>query len=191
MTHPQNLKILAFVGLTGSGKSTAVEYFTEKGYPRVYFGGVIYQAMAEAGIEKGEENENKFRLELREREGNDFIVKRIIKQIEGLVAAGQHRVIADGIYTWDEYKAMKHAFPGQVSVVAITAPKHKRYHWLETREDRPQSPQISEQRDHNEIETTQKGGPNAAADFFIANNGGREHFFKQLDELAEETGFLA
>jgi dephospho-CoA kinase len=191
MTHPQNLKILAFVGLTGSGKSTAVEYFTHKGYPRVYGGGVIYSAMAEAGIEKGEENEKTFRIEIREREGQDFVVNRIITQINDLVNAGQHRIIADGIYSWDEYKAMKHAFPGHVSIVAVTAPKHKRYHWLETREDRPQSPQISEERDHNEIETIQKGGPIAAADFFIANSGSREHFFKQLDELAEETGFLA
>ena len=49
MTHRNNLKILAFVGLTGAGKSTAVDHFTEKGYPKVYFGGVILDAMTEAG----------------------------------------------------------------------------------------------------------------------------------------------
>jgi dephospho-CoA kinase len=35
MTEHENLKIIALVGLAGSGKSTAVEYFTEKGYPKV------------------------------------------------------------------------------------------------------------------------------------------------------------
>jgi len=189
MTHHENLKILAFVGLTGSGKTTAVEHFTSLGFPKVYFGGVIYDAMAEAGVPKGEENEKTFRLEIREKEGNDFIVKRIIKQIHDLADAGQHRIIADGIYTWDEYKAIKHEFPGETTVIAITAPKHLRYRWLEHREDRPQTPVISAARDHNEIETLQKGGPIAMADFFVANNEDVEHFYKQLDAIAEHVDF--
>jgi dephospho-CoA kinase len=189
MTHQSNLKILAFVGMTGSGKSTAIEYFTEKGFPRVYFGGVIYKAMAEAGIEKGEENEKTFRVEIREKEGNDFIVKRIIKQIEDLNETGQHRIIADGVYSWDEYKALQHAFPGNVIFVAITAPKHKRYHWLESREDRPQPATISASRDEREIEDLQKGGPIAAADYFIHNDGSVEEMQRQLIALAEELEF--
>lgn len=59
MKQHENLKILAFVGLTGSGKSTAVENFTSKGFPKVYFGGVILDAMKDAGIEHTEENEKK------------------------------------------------------------------------------------------------------------------------------------
>jgi len=189
MTHHENLKILAFVGLTGSGKSTAVEHFTSLGYPKVYFGGIIYEAMAAAGIEKGEENEKTFRVEIREKEGNDFVVKRIIDQINHLANAGQRRIIADGLYTWDEYKALKHAFPGETTVIAVTAPKHHRYHWLESRADRPQTPEISAARDQHEIETLQKGGPIAAADFFVSNNGSVEHFYAQLDDIIAELNF--
>ncbi|MBC7459140.1 AAA family ATPase [Candidatus Saccharibacteria bacterium] len=189
MSHHENLKILAFVGLTGSGKSTAVEHFTTLGYPKVYFGGIIYEAMAEAGISKGEANEKTFRLEIREKEGADFIVKRIIDQIHHLADAGQHRIIADGLYTWEEYKSLKHEFPGETTVIAVTAPKHKRYRWLETRSDRPQTPQISAERDQNEIETMQKGGPIAAADYFVTNNENVEHFYKQLDDIALELNF--
>lgn len=187
--HP-NLKILAFVGLTGSGKSTAVSYFTDKGFPRVYFGGVIYQAMAEAGIEKGEQNEKDFRVAIREREGNDFVVKRIIKQIHDLANAGQHRIIADGVYSWDEYKALKHEFPGEVTVVAIITNKHLRYHRLTQRlDDRPQSETVSSQRDHNEIETINKGGPIAMADYFIMNNGTEAELNEQLDQVARDIEF--
>lgn len=189
MIHHENLKILAFVGLTGSGKSTAVEHFTSLGFPKVYFGGIIYEAMAEAGIEKGEENEKVFRLAIREKEGNDFIVKRIIQQIHDLANAGQHRIIADGLYTWDEYKALKHEFPGETTVIAVTAPKHLRYRWLETRSDRPQSPETSASRDVREIEDLQKGGPIAAADFFVSNNENIEHFYKQLDAISEHVTF--
>lgn len=189
MTHHENLKILAFVGLTGSGKSTAVRHFTEKGYPKVYFGGVIYEAMAKAGIEKGEENEKVFRTEIRQKEGADFVVKQIIKQIHDLAGAGQHRIIADGIYTWDEYKAIKHEFPGETTVVAITAPKHMRYHWLESRSDRPQTAHTSAERDKHEIENLQKGGPIAAADYFVMNEGSLESFAAQLDAIAQSLDF--
>ena len=37
----ENVKILATVGMSGSGKSVIVDYLTEKGYPKVYFGGMI------------------------------------------------------------------------------------------------------------------------------------------------------
>lgn len=191
MTHYPNLKILAFVGLSGSGKTTAVEHFTHKGFPKVYFGGIIYQAMEEAGIAKGEENEHTFRVDIRKREGEDFIVKRIIQQVNDLADSGQHRIIADGLYSWPEYLSLKHAFPGQVSVVAVTAPKAKRYHWLENRTSRPQTHEITTERDRHEIEDIQKGGPIAAADYFVMNNGSFDHLYEQLEAVAHDVGFTA
>jgi len=187
-TH-ENLKILAFVGLSGSGKTTAVEYFTDKGFPKVYFGGIIYQAMEEAGIPKGEENEKVFRVEIRKKEGVDFAVKRIIKQIHDLAGAGQHRIIADGLYTWDEYKLLKHEFPTEVTVVAVVAPKSERYKWLEHRAERPQTQEITHERDKHEIEDIQKGGPIAAADFFALNDGTFDNFYQQLDTISSEVNF--
>ena len=90
MTNPDSpVKIVAFVGLAGSGKSSAVDYLTEKGYPKIYFGGILYKAMEEAGIEITWESQQTFREEIREREGKDFIVKRAIKEARGLIDAGQ------------------------------------------------------------------------------------------------------
>jgi len=189
MSHHENLKILAFVGLSGSGKTTAVDYFTEKGFPKVYFGGIIYQAMEEAGIAKGEENEHVFRVEIRKKEGVDFAAKRIIQQIHNLAAAGQHRVIADGLYTWDEYKILKHEFPSEITVIAIVTPKHQRYNRLEHREDRPQTQATTIERDKHEIEDIQKGGPIAAADYYILNDGSKEDLDAKLDEVQSLVGF--
>ena len=42
-------KIVAIVGMAGSGKSIASSYFNNKGYSLVYFGGVIYEKMKEEG----------------------------------------------------------------------------------------------------------------------------------------------
>lgn len=189
MSHHENLKILAFVGLTGSGKSTAVEYFTDKGFPRVYFGGIAYEIMAERNIPQGEQQEKDFRVNIRKEEGDDVYAKRIIDQIHHLADAGQHRIIVDGLYSWAEYKTMKHEFPGEMTTIALVAPKHLRYHRLTTRDHRPQTPEISQERDYNEIEDIQKGGPIAAADFYVANNENIEHFYKQLDAIVEHVKF--
>ena len=189
MTHHENLKILAFVGLTGSGKTTAVEHFTKKGFPKVYFGGVIYKAMAEAGIERTADSERIFREKYREEHGKDVVANKIVEQIRKLAAAGQHRVIADGIYTWSEYKVMKHAFPGELNVVAIVSPRRTRYHRLANRVERSYTETEAYERDQSEIENLEKGGPIAIADHYIINDDSEDALYEKLESLASELEF--
>jgi dephospho-CoA kinase len=191
MKHHENVKIVAFVGLTGSGKSTAVEHLTEKGYPKVYFGGIVLDEVARRGFELTQENEQPIREELREKEGKDFVVKRIITQIHDLIAAGQHRIVADGLYTWTEYKALKHEFPGELTVVATVSPKHLRKQRMAHRELRPLTPEQVDQRDWAEIENIEKGGPIAIADYYVMNDGDVELFYKQIDTILEDIEFYS
>ena len=184
-----SIKIVAFVGMPGSGKSTAVDYLTEKGFPKVYFGGVIYDAMREAGIEITPESQATFREEIRAREGNDFVVKRIVKQIQNLIAAGQKHIVADGLYSWTEYKALKHAFPGELTVVAILAPKSIRHRRLSQRPDRPFTDQEATTRDWAEIENLEKGGPIAIADYFIINDSNVDQLYEQVDNTLKSAKF--
>jgi dephospho-CoA kinase len=190
MTHPDNTKIIAFVGLAGSGKSTAVEYLTEKNIPKVYFGGIFYEAMKEAGLTPGDwDVENTFRKEIREREGKDFIVNRAIKQLQDLAEAGQHRLIADGLYSWTEYRILKRAFPGELTVIAVVAPKKLRHHRLANRPERPMTAQQADERDWAEIENIEKGGPIAIADYFVINDGDLESLHSQLDDILHSIDF--
>lgn len=191
MKHHENVKIVAFVGLTGSGKSSAVEYLTAKGYPKVYFGGVVLDAMEKAGLEHTEAKEQTFREELRAREGKDFVVNRIVTQIHDLINAGQHRIVADGIYTWTEYKIMKREFPGELTVVAVVTPKHLRHHRLTQRPIRPLTDAEANQRDWAEIENLEKGGPIAIADHYIMNNGDLDHFRQQIDDELDHIKFYS
>ncbi len=189
MSHDDNVKIIAFVGLTGSGKSAAVDYVVKKGHPKVYFGGVVLDAMTAAGLDHTEANEQSFREELRVREGKDFVVNRIIKQINDLIAAGQRRIVADGIYSWTEYKTIKRAFPGELTVVAVVAPKHIRHHRLSIRPIRPLTETEANQRDWAEIENLEKGGPIAIADHFVSNAGNRENLDLQINQVLEDISF--
>ena len=188
MTQP-HAKIIALVGLAGSGKSSAVEYLTEKGFPKIYFGGVIYKAMDEAGIEKTWDNQQQFREEIRRREGKDFVIKRLIKNIHDLINAGQNKIVLDGLYTWSEYKFLKHEFPGQVVVIAIVTPKYLRYQRMAKRIERPMQPHEVDQRDWSEIENLEKGGPIAIADYFIINDGSLEQLHQKIDTATHDAHF--
>jgi len=185
----QNAKIIALVGLAGSGKSSAVDYFTQKGIPKIYFGGVIYQAMNEAGIEPTWDNQQVFREEIRAREGKDFVVKRVITGIHNLIQAGQKKIVLDGLYTWSEYKILKHEFPGQLSVIAIVTPKHLRYRRMTKRPERPMQPREVDRRDWSEIENLEKGGPIAIADYFVINDGTLEELHQKLNDITHHEHF--
>lgn len=189
MTHHNNIKIVAFVGLTGSGKSTAVDYLTEKGYPKVYFGGIVLDEVTKRGLELTQANEQPIREELRAKEGKDFVVKRIVDQIQGLIGAGQHRIVADGLYTWTEYKVLKSEFPGELTVIAVVTPKHLRKRRMAERPIRPLTSAEVDQRDWAEIENIEKGGPIAIADYFIHNEGDLDHLHKQMNDVLDHVGF--
>ena len=189
MSSKENVKIVAFVGLAGSGKSVAVEHLTEKGVPKVYFGGIIYSAMKEAGIEITWDSQKQFREEIRAKEGKDFVVKRAIKEARGLIGAGQHRIVLDGLYSWSEFKILKHEFPGEMTVIAIVTPKHLRYQRMAQRAERPMTAHEVDERDWAEIENIEKGGPIAIADYFVHNDRDLDWLHKQLSEALHHSGF--
>ena len=189
MSERKNIKLLAFVGLAGSGKTSAVEYVTAKGYPKIYFGGIIYKAMEEAGIEVTWESQEKFREEIREREGKDFVVKRAIKEAHDLIRAGQKHIMLDGLYTWSEYRILKHEFPGELTVIAIVTPKNMRKRRMASRPERPMTGEEVDQRDWAEIENLEKGGPIAIADYFIHNDASLDALHAQIDAILDEAKF--
>jgi dephospho-CoA kinase len=188
----KDIKILAVVGMCGSGKSTAIDYLIEKKIPKIYFGGIIYKAMAEAGIERTEDGESEkiFREEIRKKEGKDFVVKRVVKETKDLIAAGQKRIVLDGLYSWTEYKILRKEFPTEMTVVAIVVPKALRRKRLAIRPDRPFDAQAAAERDRSEIENLEKGGPIAIADYYVDNSGTIKEFHEKFAGLCKEIGFL-
>ncbi len=189
MIENRNAKIIAFVGLGGSGKTTAGDYIVAKGYPKVNFGKIIWDALDAAGLEHSEENAKKVREEVREKNGKEYLVNKIIPEIHNLINSGQHHIVVDGIYSWTEYKAMKKEFPGELIVVAIVAPKKLRHRRLINRPVNPYSQFEADQRDWAEIENLEKGGPIAIADHFIINDGSLDDLHAKVNELLEEVEF--
>ena len=189
--NENDIKILAIVGMSGSGKSVVVDYLTEKGYPKVYFGGMIYKEMNRRGIERTAdgESEKRFREMIRETEGKDWVVKQVIDETKNLIKAGQKRVVLDGLYSWTEYKALKREFPGQLTVLAVVVPKALRHFRVGKRPERPFNTKEIQERDRSEIENLEKGGPIAMADFYVLNDDTVAKLHDDVDKILRRIEF--
>ena len=189
MVVKKHTHIVAFVGLAGSGKTSATDYLSAKGFPKIHLGNIVLKAMEDSQIERTWASEQKFREEIRAREGNDFVIKRAIANINDLMSAGQRLAVVDGVYSWSEYVLLKQTFPGQTTFIAIVAPKHLRYQRLGKRTERPMTPREVDERDWSEIKNLEKGGPIAGADYFIINDGSLDELHAKIDELTAVTRF--
>ena len=178
-------KIAALVGMCGSGKSVVCDMFVEKGWKRIYFGGVTMDELARRGLEKNEANERRIREELRREHGPAAFAKLLLPSIEK--ASEEAPTILDGLYSWSEYKCLKQHFGDDITVVAVITDRALRYERLTTRTIRPLTNEEAESRDWAEIENLEKGGPISIADRFILNNGDTQVLKSQIDALIEEV----
>ena len=177
-------KIIAVVGMCGSGKSIATEILEKEGWHKVYFGGVTYKKMAEEGIERTPDSERIFREKLREQYGPECYAKLLLPEIEEAVKT--KNVVLDGLYSWYEYKFLKEHLKENFKLLCIVVDKNVRYDRIAIRPERPFDNEKAIERDLSEIENLYKGGPIAYADYYIFNNGTLEEYKKRLEEILKQ-----
>ncbi len=177
-------KIVAIVGMCGSGKSVASDFLVEKGWQKVYFGGVTMMKLKEAALETTPENEKMMREKLRKDLGMGAFAKILLPQIKEFSAKGD--TVLDGLYSWEEYTILKEELGDNLKVVAIVVDRQLRYERLAIREVRPLSQEQAIKRDIAEIENSHKGGPIAFADYYIFNNGNISEYKERLEKILEE-----
>lgn len=178
-------KLVAVVGMCGSGKSIATEYLESQGWTKLYFGGITYKLMAEAGIERTPDgkSEKVFREKLRQDYGPECYAKFLEPDIKEALKAGN--VVLDGLYSWYEYKYLIERFP-ELKLVCVVVDKKLRYDRIANRVDRPWTRKDAIYRDISEIENLAKGGPIAYSDYFLFNNGSMDDYYKRLKEILED-----
>jgi dephospho-CoA kinase len=174
-------KIIGLVGMCGSGKSVVTDFFKEKGYGSVYFGGATMDELKKRGMEVNEANEKLVREDLRKTLGMGAFAIVKMPEIEAALAEGN--VIVDGLYSWSEYKVLKEKFGENFEVLAVFTPRKVRYQRLAERKVRPLTAEEAFGRDQAEIEHSEKGGPIAMADHLVSNDGSMEDLNTQLAEL--------
>lgn len=178
------MKVIAVLGLPGSGKTEAIHYLQEKlKCPKVYFGDVTFDEMKARGMELTPANERLVREDLRALHGNDYYAKKVIEKLE--VLNNEKIVLVESLYSWDEYMALKDRFGEDMKMIAIHASPPTRYSRLKNRPERPLSLEEARTRDYAQITNLTQGGPIAMADYVVINEGSMEEIGKKLDEIIE------
>lgn len=178
--------VITLVGMPGAGKSYCVDYLEKKGFPNVYFGGITVDEVKARGLDVNEANEKMVREDIRAKEGAGAYATRIITKLEKLFEEGHKTVVADGLYSWTEYKIFKEKFGDRAVIIAVTAPRKARHERLASRPVRPLTDEEVTSREYAEIENLEKGGPIANADFTIVNDSTPEAMTAQLEKILEQ-----
>lgn len=173
-------KVIAVLGMPGSGKSEAIEFLqSQYQWPKVYFGDVTFDEMKRRGLERNQANERLVREDLRNIHGDDYYAKEVIRMIEALGDAPT--VLVESLYSGDEYRVLKQHFHEHFATIAIHARPALRHKRLLSRPERPLSLQESEERDWAQLNRLTQGTPIALSDFMIVNEGSKEELQQKLE----------
>jgi len=173
-------KIIAVIGMCGSGKSEAVKFFEKHGYKKVYFGRVVLDEMKRLGLKVNETNERMTRENLRKEFGMGAMAVKSLDKIEEFYKTGN--VVIESLYSWDEYKIVKDKFGESFKLLTVYTTKSLRYERLAMRPVRPLTEEEARSRDYSEIEKLDKGGPIAFTDYLVVNDSTLEELNKQLEK---------
>jgi dephospho-CoA kinase len=177
------MKVVSVVGMTGSGKSEVAGIFKDNGFFAVRFGDVTDEEVKKQGLELNEQNERHARENLRERYGMAAYAQLNLPRIDTALKTSD--VVADGLYSWEEYTYFKMHYGDAFVVVAVWSSPDTRYARLSRRGHRPLTPGEAASRDHAEIENLNKGGPIAMADFTIINESSMAHLEQEVKRIIQ------
>ena len=174
-------KLIAVVGMAGSGKSIATDYLENKGWNKIYFGGAVLQKLKEENLEVTPENEKMMREKIRKDYGMAAVAIILLPKIKESLQ--EKDTVLDGLYSWDEFLALKEEFKDKLKLICVVTDKEIRYERVAKRPVRPFNRDDITIRDTSEIENLAKGGPIAYADYFIFNNGTVEDYYDRLEDI--------
>ena len=174
-------RIIAVIGMCGSGKTEVVKFFEEKGFRKVYFGGVVLDEIKKLGLDVNEANEKKVREGLRKEFGMGAMAVKSLDRIKEYFEQGN--VVIESLYSWEEYKIVRERFGDAFSLLAVFTAKSLRYERLSRRPFRPLTKEEAISRDANELENLDKGSPIAFADHTVMNDGSLEELKSKLEKL--------
>jgi len=180
------MKIIAFVGLPLSGKSTAAKVAEELGIPVVVMGDIVREEVKRRGLELTDENAGKVATELREKEGMDAIAKRCIPIIREK-AKEKGIVVVDGIRGIAEVERFKKEFGDDFILINIESPIEMRFERAlkRKRDDDIKTIEELKKRDEREL-SWNMGEAIKVANFTIENTSDIQTFIDKIRDLLNQ-----
>src|SRR4029077_20474023 len=97
-----NPRVVAFVGMPGSGKGTCTDYLhTTYNWPVVHFGNMVYEEVQRRGLDNIRA-ETFVREDMRAQEGKAVLAKHAARKADEYAATGNQTIVFDGLYSWSE-----------------------------------------------------------------------------------------
>ena len=179
---------LALVGMPGAGKTLCAQHLHAKGFFTLRFGAVVVDEVHRRGLEVNPVNERGVREELRARHGMSAMASISLPKLHKALD-DHYCIVIDGLYSFSEYIFLRQHLGAPTILLAVVAPRHLRYQRLASRAVRPLTPEEAAERDMREINTLEKGGPIAMADYTLLNDASEARLLDQLDRLLAQLGF--
>lgn len=184
------MRIVAFTGMPGAGKSVAVEEAKARGIPVVRMGDLVWEEVRRRGLELTDQNVGGVATEMRKTAGADVWAVRTVERMGELGKDHPKLVVVDGVRNYEEVEAFRRLLGHNFVLVAVHAPETVRYDRL-LRRGRADDTHVSQddirRRDEREmgwglLNSIEK------ADRNVVNEGDLVAFRKAVALLLKEIG---
>lgn len=176
------MKVIAFTGMPGSGKSVAVNVAKELDIPVIRMGDVVWEEVRNRGMKINDENVGKVADEMRKKEGMDIWAQETLETMDPDI----EKVVIDGLRNREEVELFKEKLGGDFSLIAIHASPETRHRRLleRKRDDDSVSIERIKKRDKREL-SWGIGVLIALADSIIVNEGPLDDFRKRIKRVLQ------
>lgn len=176
------MKLIAFAGMPGAGKSLAAEYAKKLGFDVFRLGDLTDEELKNRDLEVNEKNEQFVREDLRQQFGMHVYAERAAEKAE---KANLDIAVLDGVRSYEEYVFLRKKYDADLVMISIMSSMKTRYERLGKRKIRPLTVEECESRDKTEIENINHAGAIVMGDHFITNEGTEEQFKADVNKLLE------
>lgn len=182
--------IIGVTGTDGAGKGTVVEYLTsQNGFTHYHVRALLLEEIRKQGREPDRAAMREIGNQLRKERGNDFLVTEYVGRA---VRDGVAHAVIESIRARAEAEALKSA--GGI-LIAVDADPKIRYERIVARASESDRVSFEEFLAHEALEmhdTDPNGMQKAAvinmADYTILNNGSREDFEREIEDMCKKIG---
>lgn len=179
------MKIIAFTGMPGSGKSEAVAIAKEMKIPVVRMGDAVWEETKQRDLELTDNNVGMIATQMRETNGKDIWARHTIDKIKLLSTT--ECVIIDGIRNIEEIDTFKTILGSDFHLIAIEASPETRQKRVLQRKRTDDGTNL---KDIKERDKREMGwGLDkvlAVADIIVSNEGSVEEFHKKIKKILQE-----
>ena len=174
--------LIAVAGLSGVGKTTAINHLKDEGVgAEIYVGGYIQNEVSHRGLQLTAENEQFVRKDMRQQFGRDVFAKSVIAEFGDRPL--RQNFLLDAIYAREEADCYRKAFGEGLLIIGLSVDFDARALRLATRPNRPLTRAELQKRDAYEREVLLVDEVVAAADLQLSNDGELESFRRVLTDL--------